>query len=662
MTLSLGGYTANANVFKWQKEYMDLSGIPNAQKNAVNTLSLRITNGNEGRLIWVDDLRSAGQYLSTPAGINPASALGKQYFQYRVIQTSSDYNVSPSITSIVLSYKNKLPEAPTIGTPQGLSSSSVKWNFTAAAEGGDPTNHPIIAYKLFDGSGNDLSGANVTCTTSYCTEIGLSPSVQYTRKVVAYNDLGNGPFSGTASAYTLAVVPSPKSDGTGATSTDYGTVSSIRLTPGAGNNGATTQIAIYMTTGTTCPSPGSESGGQYLTIGGTSSATPVWDTVGAGHFAQVTVNSFNGSAMNTDANEYVFCTKARNGDNVATDYWAESTNGGWLTTSGNFTITSNVTYANTYQDGNFVNDATKTVAGLDLGSGTQNTSIMTVKSGVLTVQPKQTIAAGSFVLTGGSIALPANGTGQLKVGSPLWVVDADHDGYVAGSGGAPKLYYGTQPANSARKNTLSSMSIADCNDGPGTNANLVFLAHTQCYTDADGDTYTSGATADSTCLNTTSCATATARSASTDGATVTTGLTAGRMANAATTLDCYDNNLNAYPGSAYCSTASRGDGSYDYNCRGGSGVACGTVYNYKSSPEGGNVVIYGECEGSHGQTCHIIYNYPMYITTSAPACGQSGSYCSSSVTGYGGCVSSTCQLLGYETICTGVASGTQTCN
>jgi uncharacterized protein YegP (UPF0339 family) len=83
--------------------------------------------------------------------------------------------------------------APTIGTPEALSDSSIRWTFTdnEANETG---------FKVYDASDNLVA----TCASedlSSCDETGLSPNTTYTRKVVAYNDGGNSPFSATRSIY-----------------------------------------------------------------------------------------------------------------------------------------------------------------------------------------------------------------------------------------------------------------------------------------------------------------------------------------------------------------------------------------------------------------------------------------------------------------------------
>jgi len=103
-TFPSGGYTENATVFKWQHEYMDLSDQIDSHVDAINNITFRLTNGNEGRTIWLDGLQANGDYLTNPLGSTITSPVGNRYFQYRAIITSSDEAVSASLNEVTLDY------------------------------------------------------------------------------------------------------------------------------------------------------------------------------------------------------------------------------------------------------------------------------------------------------------------------------------------------------------------------------------------------------------------------------------------------------------------------------------------------------------------------------------------------------------------------------
>lgn len=123
-TVPSGGFTVNATVFKWQRENFDLRGGLTGQKDTISNLTLRMTNGSQGATVWLDDLRSNGGYLTTPAASSITSS-NNRYFQYRSILTSYDPFVSPSLSSVTLDYS-----PPTTGNFNfnGLKFSGIKLN------------------------------------------------------------------------------------------------------------------------------------------------------------------------------------------------------------------------------------------------------------------------------------------------------------------------------------------------------------------------------------------------------------------------------------------------------------------------------------------------------------------------------------------------------
>ena len=122
--------------------------------------------------------------------------------------------------------------------------------------------------------------------------------------------------------------------------------------------------------------------------------------------------------------------------------------------SGNYTVDTACNFANT-------------VDGVDAGTGTANTAILTsTNGGSLTVGAGTTLAVGSMSLTGGNIIIID--TGLIKVGTALYATDADADGYPA----SITAFYTSAASGRVRRNSLASL-VVDCDDAnaafyPGT--------------------------------------------------------------------------------------------------------------------------------------------------------------------------------------------------
>ena len=143
----------------------------------------------------------------------------------------------------------------------------------------------------------------------------------------------------------------------------------------------------------------------------------------------------------------------------------------------------------------------------------------------------------------------------------------------------------------------------DCNDAV---YDLNNVTQGDVYPDADGDGYGAG-TVQTAC--------------------VATGFSPNNT-------DCYDANPAttnaelAYPGSSTCSTANRGDGSYDYNCS-STGTTCDiTRYSSLGSVADGWYV-QGYTEGGR-PTCGTGGFATRYTFSGSTSCGVSGYYCTSS--------------------------------
>lgn len=101
-----------------------------------------------------------------------------------------------------------------------------------------------------------------------------------------------------------------------------------------------------------------------------------------------------------------------------------------------------------------------TVNGVDSGTGSTNTAKLTASpGGTLTIMGTQTIAMGSLSLGGGNVVLIDGAA--MKFGTPLWMVDADGDGFPENT---TQYASATAPVNGIRRNQMTTMAIADVND------------------------------------------------------------------------------------------------------------------------------------------------------------------------------------------------------
>ncbi len=151
--------------------------------------------------------------------------------------------------------------------------------------------------------------------------------------------------------------------------------------------------------------------------------------------------------------------------------------------SGNYTVSASCSFANT-------------VDGVDAGTGTTNTAVMTIPNAVtLTVGSiaNQTIGYGSITIQSGGSIIINKGVGASLVKGPIWMTDADADGYPAST---TQYAQGSAPAGGRRRNLLTSVTAADCNDG---NA-YIFQNVASLVTDADQDGYSPSPTGATQCV------------------------------------------------------------------------------------------------------------------------------------------------------------------
>jgi hypothetical protein len=102
-TFPSGGFTSNATIFKWQLEYFDTTDILDSHLDGITNITLRVTNGHEGRNVWLDDFRYAG-YLSDGDATSNVVSTAQQYLQYKSIFTTRNGLFTPYISDVTVNY------------------------------------------------------------------------------------------------------------------------------------------------------------------------------------------------------------------------------------------------------------------------------------------------------------------------------------------------------------------------------------------------------------------------------------------------------------------------------------------------------------------------------------------------------------------------------
>jgi hypothetical protein len=195
-TFPTGGYTVDATVFKWQREYWDITGIPTDQRDAIKQVSFRMTDGSQGRNIYIDDIESVGSYLTNPTASNNILSGDNRYFQYRAILSTTDINVTPSFSEVAIN----IPQPPTnVTATDGSFSDKVTVSWTKS----EGANH----YRVYrDGVqiGPDLGDVDTFDDTG-----AGAPSIQAGTATAAFGQgfitlsLPDASIQGTTHTYTV---------------------------------------------------------------------------------------------------------------------------------------------------------------------------------------------------------------------------------------------------------------------------------------------------------------------------------------------------------------------------------------------------------------------------------------------------------------------------
>jgi len=350
-----------------------------------------------------------------------------------------------------------------------------------------------------------------------------------------------------------------------------------------------------------------------------------------------------GSADIDPGTTYYYCAYARNSYGTVASGEADS-----FTTpagaadpcdaplGGNHTVSGSCSYS-----GN--------IGGVDAGTGTTNTAQLTIASPrTLTINSGQSIAWGTISMPSGA-AINLTSGGSLRK-SPVWVIDADADGFIANT----EQTVGAQPAGGVRRNsvssnyaymsTLSGAPTLDCNDSSGT----AYQTVGSLVQDADNDGYKTSTAAGSQCVGGSS--TVNGRTYYRDTAGDYTWLPDAQKLSS--TADCYDNAATPCPaGSAsaaatsqtqinvtWGSTTGPSPTAYDLKwCSGASCTPSTTISNVTST------------YAHTGRTCGTTYGYTIVAKNATGSGDESSAF-----------YATTNSCAGLPTVTTGVSPSART--
>lgn len=180
------GFSVNATVFKWQREYFDVRRSITTHRDTVTSTTLRLSSGSQGANIWLDDFRTSSGYLTTPAGSTITSSLFNRYFQYRVLETSFDTAVSPSISMVTLNYTSNVPpNLPTLDAPTNTAADQLLLPVLRTTS--TDTDSDVIKYKI-----------------ELCTNVDMTTGCQTFNQVTSATGWSAASYaSGVQGVYTL---------------------------------------------------------------------------------------------------------------------------------------------------------------------------------------------------------------------------------------------------------------------------------------------------------------------------------------------------------------------------------------------------------------------------------------------------------------------------
>ncbi|MFA4930881.1 MAG: LamG domain-containing protein [Patescibacteria group bacterium] len=188
-TFPTGGYTVNADIFKWQREYFDIAGAMSSHVNAIDELSFQFLDGNAGRTFWIDDIGmiQTDGYLTDNLGATIGST-PQQYIQYRALLSTTDPDPTPALGPITLDYTEGDLTMTAGSTSQSYMNTNNNTAFNVQCNGVTyaPSGDTVTCY----GSWNQTNWFAINTDTSPLSDV----TIQDDEDVSGWTDypLGNG--------------------------------------------------------------------------------------------------------------------------------------------------------------------------------------------------------------------------------------------------------------------------------------------------------------------------------------------------------------------------------------------------------------------------------------------------------------------------------------
>jgi hypothetical protein len=207
-TFPTSGFTQNAIAFKWQREYMDITGSLADQRNAINRITMRTTDGSEARTIYLDDFESSTNYLTNSNTTNNITSTNNRYFQYRAITSTTDYNFTPYLSQTSLTYVT--PPVVTTQIPSSITKTTATANGNITDTGNGTVTRRGFEYGLTQANTWEThEDGSFTTTGTFSLPIteGLVKNTDYYIRSYATNSISTSYGAWTAFHTNLEVSP-----------------------------------------------------------------------------------------------------------------------------------------------------------------------------------------------------------------------------------------------------------------------------------------------------------------------------------------------------------------------------------------------------------------------------------------------------------------------